>query len=196
MRVVFSDLPSWLIQGIGIGVGAAVFVLIVNLIGVRYLDLGPTSETSVDADELKRAEVRAYLTAIGEPFIEEMPIDTIEVEFWLPERKIAITFDPHIYFELIENGHGVVLLEHEVPGEQIGSRLPFDTPTLRSTRVGGDDLQWAYETLEVATDASREQIDTAYRDRVLEAHPDRGGDAKELEEILLAYDRLTGERTS
>ena len=191
--VVWSDLPSWLVHGLGIGIGATILVLIVNLIGVRYIEIRSSSGERIDADELKHAEVRAYLQAIGEPFMERMPIDDLEVEFWLTEREMAITFDPHVYFDLIERGQAAVLLEHEVPGQHIGSRLPFDTPPLETATPVSHELSWAYETLGVEVGAEQAAIDAAYRERVLESHPDRGGDSGELADVLLAYERLGAE---
>lgn len=192
--VALTELPSWLLQGIGLGLLAAVMILLVNVLGIRYLDISSGRRARVDEHELRRSKVRAYLQAIGEPYIEAFPLATAIVDFWLPERAVAITFDPHDFFDLEAAGVTVILLEHEVPGAAIGSRLPFDTPPLERTRPAGDERSWALETLGIDTESpDRDAIDRAYRERVLEAHPDRGGDADALADVILAHEVLLGD---
>lgn len=48
-----------------------------------------------------------------------------------------------------------------------------------------------YETLQVAPDASPQGIKQAYRKLALMAHPNRGGDGKEMSLIQEAYDVLS-----
>lgn len=189
--VVVSAFPPWLINGILLGLAAAGTVLLIYVVGLRYLDDVPIPTPS-DPNKVRRAEIRAYLAAIGEPAIERAIVAGEEVAFWLPDRDLAITFAAETYFTLEERNIATVLVEHEVPGYQIGARLPFDTPPLhRRTDGVDDDARWASSTLGVEPDADVAEIDAAYRERVLEAHPDRGGSRDELSDVLRAYEVLT-----
>lgn len=48
-----------------------------------------------------------------------------------------------------------------------------------------------YDELGVAPDATAEQIKTAYREKVMRTHPDRGGNRAEFERVQAAYELLT-----
>lgn len=48
----------------------------------------------------------------------------------------------------------------------------------------------ARSVLEVAPEANQEAIRRAYRDRIKEVHPDRGGDAEQFDRVRQAYERL------
>ena len=47
-----------------------------------------------------------------------------------------------------------------------------------------------FEILRIDSEADAEAIDDAYRERVLETHPDHGGSAEEFRLVLAAYDQL------
>lgn len=49
----------------------------------------------------------------------------------------------------------------------------------------------ARSTLGVGADAGESEIRSAYRNRVKEVHPDRGGDEEAFKRVTAAYDRLT-----
>lgn len=49
----------------------------------------------------------------------------------------------------------------------------------------------AYATLGVDPDADEGEIKRAYREKVKEVHPDRGGDEEAFRSVTRAYDRLT-----
>jgi DnaJ-domain-containing protein 1 len=49
----------------------------------------------------------------------------------------------------------------------------------------------AYATLGVDPDADDEAVRRAYRERVKETHPDRGGDEERFKQVTAAYERLT-----
>lgn len=190
--VVLADFPDWLIHGILLGMLAAVAVFIVFLLGSRRFGDGRPSSSDYDPDQLRRVEVRAYLSAIGEPASEEVTIEGIPVDFWLPERSVAITFDADVYFRLLDADLTAVLLEHELPGNQLGARLPFETPSIRRSRSGDrDDRSWAHDILDVSNSADATAIERAYREKIKEVHPDVGGDQEALIEVLEAYDMLT-----
>ena len=61
-----------------------------------------------------------------------------------------------------------------------------------STTVGVDS---PFEVLGIDDDADEETVDRAYRRRVLETHPDRGGSAREFKRVTAAYEAIkSGER--
>ena len=47
-----------------------------------------------------------------------------------------------------------------------------------------------FEVLGIETDADEETVEQAYRRRVKETHPDRGGDEAEFSRVNEAYERL------
>lgn len=192
--MTFGELPSWLIEGVALGLVLATAVLFVYLAGLRWFTLGRQQPTAEDPDRLRRAEVRAYLAAIGEPAVEGTAVADIPVDFWLPHRRVAITFDADVYFSLRDAEITAVLLEHEVPGESIGSRLPFETPRFERPTDDGDATSWAYETLEVDPDADWTTIKRAYRNKLKEVHPDHGGESTALMDVLDAYEHLADQR--
>ncbi|WP_370518522.1 J domain-containing protein [Natronomonas sp. CBA1123] len=49
----------------------------------------------------------------------------------------------------------------------------------------------AYRRLGLDTDADEGEIKRAYRERIKEAHPDRGGDEAEFKRLTEAYETLT-----
>lgn len=50
----------------------------------------------------------------------------------------------------------------------------------------------AYRTLDVEQGADEATVRRAYRERVKEVHPDRGGDEEEFKRVTDAYEQLTG----
>lgn len=190
--MVLAELPTWLVDGILLGLVAASGVLIVYLVGLRWLDLGTDRSRHHDPDGLRRTEVRAYLAAIGEPAEEGTTIGGVKVDFWLPDRDVAITFDAADYFGLVEAGVTAVLLEHEVPGHRIGARLPFETPSVDDwTPSTASDDAWARDRLGVGAEADEAAIRRAYRERIVEVHPDHGGDVDAFIDVVEAYEHLT-----
>ena len=189
--MVLGEFPTWLVHGIILGLVFSLGVFLVYMAGQRWWELGRPAAGRYDPDGLRRAEVRAYLVAIGEDAVESFRIDGIETDFWLPQRQVAITFDASVYFRLRDAGVTVVLLEHEVPGHRIGPRLPFETPPLQSTTAETNGTDWAHSVLGVEIGADDAAIEQAYRDRIKEVHPDVGGDQAALIEVLEAYEQLS-----
>lgn len=185
-----GNLPGWLVEGVLLGLLASVAVLGVYLAGMRLLDLGQPEGPAHDPDSLRRTEVRAYLAAIGEPATERARIEGVEVAFWLPARAVAITFDAGAFFQLRDAGVTAVLLEHEIPGQFIGARLPFETPAIGRERPEARSSSWAHDILGLAVDADAAAVERAYRERIMEVHPDVGGSSDELIEVIEAYEVL------
>ena len=48
-----------------------------------------------------------------------------------------------------------------------------------------------FETLRIDPDADADEIEQAYRRRVMEAHPDHGGSASEFQKVRAAYEAVT-----
>lgn len=194
--MAIGGLPGWLVAGFALGLLAAVGVWAAFAVGMSRFD-GPGHEgAGGDPHGPRRAEVRAYLVGLGEDFTERETVAGHDVDFWLPRRQVAVTFDARAYLGLEAAGHTAVLLEHELPGDRIGPRLPFDTSGgRRRSPTGGQPRgeERAYARLGLEVGADRHEVEAAYRERVLEAHPDRGGDTEELQAVLEAYDHLVGE---
>ncbi|MFB6104614.1 MAG: J domain-containing protein [Halobacteriaceae archaeon] len=87
--------------------------------------------------------------------------------------------------------------------EPTGRRRPNDTGSQRGRSPGGRrsagppgddapaiDLGTAYEVLGVSPDADPATVRAAYRERVKEVHPDRGGDESTFKRVTRAYERL------
>jgi hypothetical protein len=200
-----AALPGWLVTGILIGGALSLFVAAVFLVGARAYPTRSSSGPRRSGETRRRAELRAYLDALGESYAEEHPVDGHTVAFYLPERDVAITFDPRSFYAL--GAARAVLVEHEMPGAHLGARLPFETPDAsvddgdpttsadaRSGRPDGDanedangDVASAYATLGVPAGATSGRLKDAYRERVKETHPDHGGDRESFQAVQQAY---------
>jgi hypothetical protein len=183
-------LPPWLVWGLVAGGLATVFVAGVFLIGGRLFPDDPTpSGRRVDGSTRRRAEIRSYLREIAEPFAEDHEVHDRTVEFYLPGRDVALTFDARAYFELERAGTYTVLCEYEMPGRALGRRLPFEVPEIggESDPHGGDPVSTAFEHLGLSRDASLDEVRSAYRDRVKQVHPDHGGTQAEFKRLRKAY---------
>ena len=186
-----SSLPPWLVFGLLGGGLASVVVAGVFLVGGRLFpdEPSPTGHR-VDGSARRRTEIRAYLRTISEPFTEDHTIHGETVEFYLPEREVALTFDAQAYFRLERAGTYTVLCEHEMPVHALGRRLPFDVPKFDfgSQRGASDDpVGEAFDHLDLARTATPEDVRDAYRDRVKSVHPDHGGSQADFKRLQEAY---------
>ncbi|WP_144901694.1 J domain-containing protein [Halobellus captivus] len=186
-----SSLPSWLVLGLLGGGLASVVVAGVFLVGGRlFPDAPPTSGHRIDGPSRRRMEIRSYLRTISEPFVEDHPIDGEMVEFYLPQRGVALTFDAQAYFRLERAGTYTVLCEHEMPAHALGRRLPFEVPEFEFGRhrpARDDPVTEAFDYLNLAPTVAPEEVKSAYRDRVKSAHPDHGGSQAEFKRLQEAY---------
>ncbi|ELZ86714.1 chaperone protein DnaJ [Haloferax elongans ATCC BAA-1513] len=182
-------LPSWLVVGLVVGAVASVVVAGIFVVGNRlFPEPRVSSATRVDGVGRRRYEIRDYLTAIGERFVEDQRINDEEVAFFLPERGVAITFDAQAFFRLERAGVYTVLCEHEMPGHQLGRRLPFDVPTIEPELADLDDpVSAAFDRLGVSPNASSGTVRDAYRKQVKDVHPDHGGDRESFRQLREAY---------
>ncbi|MFB6252311.1 MAG: J domain-containing protein [Halobellus sp.] len=185
-----SLLPPWLVFGLLGGSAASAVAAGVFLIGGRLLPGEPvTSSQRIDGPTRRRVEIRRYLRNIGEPFTEDHEQHGETVEFYLPERDVALTFDARAYFRLERNGTYTILCEHEMPVHALGRRLPFEVPTIgtESTATSDDPIEEAFAYLDLSRPATTEEVRDAYRSRVLSVHPDHGGSQAEFKRLQEAY---------
>jgi len=185
-------LPTWLVLGVVVGIIASVAVAAAFYFGDR---LFPDSAQSydhrhVDGTLRRHVEIRSYLNAIGEPFVEEYEVDGLIAAFYLPQRDVVITFDPRVFFGLESADSYVVLCEDEMPVANLGRRLPFDVeePTRDPTPPTADQtVATAFEQLGLEAGASEDAVRDAYRSQVKKVHPDRGGSEAEFKQLQEAY---------
>lgn len=189
-----TPIPGWLLAGLALGSVCAVVIALVFTIGTRVFPNPPSADRSDSArgDARRRAEIRTYLQAIDESFVENEDIEGKPVAFYLPSRGVAITFDAQHHFVLERAGVDSVLAEYEMPGGHLGHRLPFDTPAVASPRrsdmaVHDPAVAAAFDRLGLSPSASDEAVRAAYRERIKSAHPDHGGDEETFRRIREAY---------
>jgi hypothetical protein len=203
-EALWFGVPRWIVVGLAIGFAASCAAACLFYVGTRWFPgAGGGSSGSGTGNERRTVEIREYLDAIEESYAENHPVEGASVEFYLPERDVAITFDPRTFYRLERTATHPVLVEHELPGIHLGSRLPFETPEVD---LGPDpeerDLQpydEAFAVLGLPTGASESEVRRAYREKVKEAHPDHGGDEDEFRRVREAYtaarEAATGETT-
>jgi len=187
-----TPLPGWLVLGIGLGAVASLLVGAVFYFGDRLFPATDHGDHYRRVDDTLRryAEVRSYLNAIDERFVENADIEGFAPAFYLPDRDVAVTFDPRVFFGLEAAPTYVVLCEDEMPINQLGRRLPFevDEPERDQRRPTADrSVTNAFDELGLDAGATQDEIRNAYRSQVKEAHPDRGGTEAEFKELQEAY---------
>ncbi len=187
-----SLLPTWLVLGVIVGFFASVAVAAAFYFGDRLFPDRTQSydHRHVDGTLRRHVEIRSYLNAIGEPFVEEYELDGMEVAFYLPRRDVVVTFDPRVFFGLESAETYVVLCEDEMPIANLGRRLPFEVeePRRNPTPPRADQtVATAFETLGLEAGASEDAVRDAYRSQVKQAHPDRGGSEAEFKQLQDAY---------
>jgi len=185
-------LLDWLFLGVALGLAVSVVVAGAFLAGRRAFPDPEAEGPSRSGDSRRRAEIRHYLRTIDEPFAENHPIEGHTVEFYLPKRDVAITFDARAFYGIDPSPTSPVLVEHEMPGVHLGSRLPFETPDLNfgdeaDATDALDRTATAFAVLGLPTTADEKQIRAAYREKVKSVHPDQGGDPDEFKQLQEAY---------
>jgi hypothetical protein len=184
----FASLPSWLLAGLALGLLASVAVAGLFVVGGWLFPTErPDPSARVTGDGRRRTEIREYLRAIGEPYAEDYEVEGRRVAFYLLHREVAITFDAQAYFRLEAAGVPAVLCEHEMPGWQLGRRLPFETPDVAATPDVPAPVATAFAELGLSPDATVDEVRTAYRERVKDVHPDQGGDEEAFKQLREAY---------
>lgn len=183
----FFGIPRWVLVGIGLAATATAIVATLFILGETFVEEGSPPGEGSGGEPVRRGEIRRYLEAIGERYVENALVEGQEVAFHLPEREVVLTFDAHVFFAFEDSGMHAVLCEHEMRGLHLGSRLPFETPTIEVDDGVGADVSAAFATLGVPTDAEPDAIRRAYRERVKETHPDQGGSQAAFSAVQEAY---------
>lgn len=192
LEVLFG-LPRWLALGLGLGLFGSVCAACLFYLGDRLFPSRQSGGANLPGDSRRLVEIRQYLDAIDEPYAEDHPVEGQTVEFYLPMRDVAITFDARAFYIIERSPTHAVLVEHELPGVHLGSRLPFETPDVAFGAVGpgpgvdDDPVGGAYATLGLPPTATESQIQAAYREKVKEVHPDHGGTQTEFQRVREAY---------
>jgi len=191
MQVLRSDvLSDPLVLGFVLLLGLSVVFALVFVAGVRLFPTKPV-ETGQRSSEWKRStEIRAYLDAVDEQYLEERRIHGHPVAFYLPERDVAITFDAQVYFRLGNVPTVAILVEHEMPGGHLGARLPFETPEPEyevSESRSTAPPERPFAVFGLSPSASEDELRAAYRERVKDVHPDMGGDEETFRRVREAY---------
>jgi DnaJ-domain-containing protein 1 len=186
-----ETVPNWLVMGLLLGASCSVAVAVVFVAADRLFPAARPARRMVDGGETRRrAELREYLQAIDEQFAENHFVEGQHVAFYLPKRDVAITFDARAYYRIERSPTFPVLVEHEMPGVQLGARLPFDVPEVD---LGPEPTEQVHPTIQAFAElglqqtATLDEVKTAYRSRVMDVHPDRGGDEAEFKRVREAY---------
>jgi hypothetical protein len=125
-------LPTWLFAGVVLGVLFGGVIATAFLLGERLFP-GQNHESPDRTDRgerMRREEIGYYLDSIGESYETDAEVGGYSVAFFLPERDVAVTFDPRAYLALEDSETHSILVEHEMPGVHLGYRLPFETPAV------------------------------------------------------------------
>jgi hypothetical protein len=188
----FFGLPEWLTLGLGIGVALSLCAACLFYLGDRLFPSRQSGGPSLSGDSRRVMEIRQYLDAIGEEYAEDHPVEGHAVEFYLPLRDVAITFDARAFYAIEASETHAVLVEHEMPGIHLGRRLPFETPEISfgpedGEEEGIDPVDGAYAVLGLPQNATQAQVRAAYREKVKEVHPDHGGSPDEFKQVRDAY---------
>ena len=193
-----TGVPEWLSLGVGLGLALSLCAACLFYVGDRLYPSVQTGGPNLSGDARRVTEIRQYLDAIGERYAEDIPIEGHTVEFYLPERDVAITFDPRAFYAIERSATHAVLVEHEMPGMYLGSRLPFETPEVEfgtdeeSTESADASVEGAYAVLGLPSNASDTEVRQAYREKVKEVHPDHGGSRDEFQQVQEAYAAASG----
>ncbi|MDX1745159.1 MAG: hypothetical protein R3324_04415, partial [Halobacteriales archaeon] len=97
-------LPVWFRVGILGGIAIAALAGVLFYLGDRLFPAPRTTRRGDGGEARPRAAIRAYLTEVGEEFVEGYSIHGVDVAFFLPDRTVAITFDALGYFRLTREG--------------------------------------------------------------------------------------------
>ena len=183
-----AALPTWMLVGALLGLAASGGVAGLFLLAQRFFPAQTEPPRTEDTESRRSAEIREYLRRIDEPFAEDHVVAGQTVEFYLPTRDVAITFDPRAYYRIDRTETDAVLVEHEFPGVAIGARLPFETPTpYTPDHTAVDPAVAAFDELGLPADASEADVRDAYRQKVKEVHPDQGGSEQDFKRVREAY---------
>ena len=181
---------TWLVAGLLLGGAFSILAGTAFVVGQRlFPDEAPRKDGGATGEARRRAEIRRYLDAIGEEYVENRPVAGRVVGFHLQERDVAITFDVGTYFHIRRTKTVAILYEHEMPVHHLGARLPFEVPDVdpSSEDTSPEAVRAAFDALDLPMGVDSKRIEAAYRERIKESHPDHGGDEAEFKRVREAY---------
>jgi hypothetical protein len=181
---------NWLFLGTLFGIVLSLAVASVFVLGSYFIPDRATNGEVQSGDARRRTEIHQYLLAIDEPFAEDHFIEGHTIAFYLPKRDVAITFDARAFYAIERSPTHAVLVEHEMPGTHLGSRLPFETPDMdlqQDDQAEVNPSEAALAVLGLPSNATEQQIKEAYREKVKTVHPDMGGDSESFQRVNEAY---------
>lgn len=228
------SVPEWVFIGLAYTAGAATLAIAAFALGGWEVPANPLQGTRFGnsfGSSRRRGNIRRYLDAIREPYVEDHVVEGIRCTFYLPDRDVAIALSPEAEDRLRATDTYVIYCEPRMRADQLGDRLPFDTPNVgQGTRegrrgrrragpgyaqgttggsqystsgTGGGSAQYshqsgtarqsrrqvtrAFRTLGVTRDASEDEVKSAYREKVKDVHPDRGGSEEAFARVQEAY---------
>jgi hypothetical protein len=191
VQTVLAVLSNWLLLGTLLGIVLSLVVAGVFALGSYFFPDQASNGGIRSGDTRRRTEIRQYLQAIDEPFAEDHVVEDHTVEFYLPKRDVAITFNARAFYAIELSPTHAVLVEHEMPGIHLGDRLPFETPDIdfetEDEEESVDRTEAAFAVLGLPSYATEQQIKEAYREKVKAAHPDMGGDPESFQQVKDAY---------
>ena len=187
--LVLATVPAWLSTGLLMGAILTLIIGVVFILGIwRYPDRVHPTTSGVSVTDRRRHTLVQYLRDAGETVHTEVTVGDVPVAVYLPARDVAFVFAPGAYFALRETSTQVILCELEARPAAIAQQLPFiDAP-----RRVDPELSEALAILGVPHDADEATVRAAYRSRVKDCHPDRGGDPAEFAQVRRAYERAQG----
>lgn len=228
------SVPEWVFIGLAYTAGAATLAIAAFALGGWEFPANPLQGTRFGGafgSSRRRGNIRRYLDAIREPYVEDHVVEGIRCAFYLPDRDIAIAVSPEAADRLRATDTYVIYCEPRMRADQLGDRLPFDTPNVGqggrgagrnrsragpgyaqgasrgrqyssggtgqdgsrysdpsgATHRSGRQITRAFRTLGVSRDASEDEVKAAYREKVKDVHPDRGGSEEAFARVQRAY---------
>jgi len=130
----------------------------------------------------------AHTKKDGTPYSTFPPVQDagVAVYFWLKNELHVIPCDE--YKTIQENLQAIkYVVESLRTIERHGGNKLFKTAStgFKALPEATSARHW-YQVLQIPENASKAQINEAYKERVKTAHPDRGGTAEKLQEVVLA----------
>lgn len=215
------SVPDWLFLGLAYAAGAATLAVAAFALTGRAFPANPLAGTRLGdrfGSTRHRGNVRRYLDAIRERYVEDAVVGDVRVAFYLPDRDVALVLSRAAADRLRHAETYVVYCAPRMRADQLADRLPFQTPTVERSRGArpGDTYRTttdrttgsragrrrqgagerqdartrvsrAFRTLGVPRDASVEEVQSAYREKVKDVHPDHGGSEEAFARVQDAY---------
>lgn len=133
------SVPEWVFIGLAYTAGATTLAIAAFALGGWEFPANPLQGTrfgNVVGASRRRGNIRRYLDAITEPYVEDHVVHGFRCTFYLPDRDVALTLNPEAADRLRATTTYVVYCEPRMRADQLGERLPFETPSVGRGRDG------------------------------------------------------------